>query len=259
MTYSSVKSPSIIYLSILYIVAWCISPPLCIGTIYRVIAIAAVGILIFNSSDNKYPDLKKRLLRSIFIIAYMAILCLVTGDLFNRQIITYSILLVGAGFAMWNKRYGYDVKQLETIILFALVLYSIWNTTTIMALSAFPTVMRLLTGGGGEVDNSYFLRGVGNFGYLYSVIVMLPIGIYQLLESKRKLIKIVALYFVVSAYIMAYMSQFFTALILAMMAMPIMVVANKYRQGMNPIVIFFFFGVLFFLFTNLETILDFFH
>ncbi|MCM1139491.1 MAG: hypothetical protein NC453_13050 [Muribaculum sp.] len=257
LTNSNIKSPSIIYLSILYLVAWCISPPLSLGILYRVIAVAAVGVLILKSNDNQYPDLKRRLNLTLFLIVYMAILCVITKDLFNRQIITYSILLVGVGFAIWNKRYGNATKQLEFIILFALILYCIWNTTTIMALIKLPSVMRRLTGSGGGVDSSYFLRGVGNFGYLYSVIVMLPIGIYQLIESKRKLTKLVALYFVVSAYIMTYMSQFFTALILSVLTIPMMAIAKRYQKGMNPIVIIFLIACLFFLFANLETILDF--
>lgn len=254
---SVIKSPTIIYLSILYLVAWCISPPLSLGIIYRIIAVTAVCVLIFKSFDSQDIDLKRRLNATIFLIAYMVIICVITRDLFNRQIITYSILLIGVGFAMWNKRYGNNPGQLEFIILFALVLYCIWNTTTIMALHKMPSVMRRLTGSGGGVDSSYFLRGVGNFGYLYSVIVMLPIGIYLLMESKRKLLRVVALYFVASSYVMTYLSQFFTALILSVLALPMMIIANRYKNGMNPAVIVLSVLFLCLLFANLETILDF--
>lgn len=257
LTHSAPKSPTIIYLSIIYLLAWCISPPLSLGIIYRILAIMAVGILIFKSYNSQLVDLSNRLKLTIFIIAYMAILCVLTGDLFNRQIITYSILLVSVGFAFWNKRYGYNPKQLEFIIIFALGLYCIWNTTTIITLRVIPYAMRSLTGSGSGVDNSFYLRGVGGFGYLYSAIIMLPIGLAVLKQRRRKLFRIVSLYFVVSTYTMAYMSQFFTALILCVLAVPMMIIAKKYARGLNSGVVVLLIVFLVVLFVSLEPILDF--
>lgn len=260
LTLKSEKSPGIVYLAILYIIAWCVSPPLSIGWIYRIVAIAAVGILIFQSGTGNNEALKRRLILTLFLIGYMALVCFITDDLFNRQINTYSILLVSVGFAMWNHRFGNDPRQLKRLILFALALFCIWNTTTIIAIRVIPTIMRLLTGSGGLQNASgYILSGVGGFGYLYSAILALPFGIAWLTRKKEKLLcRIILIYFVVSTYVLAYMSQFFTALIVSLLVIPIMWLARRYRKGMNPIVLILIGIVVFVFMSNLDVILDFF-
>lgn len=246
----------ITYYSLLYIIAWCISPPLAYGTIYRVFAILAVLIVIINSMGTTLPMLKNRLNRCVLLCIYILLICVFTGESFVGKIGTFILLLTSVSFALWNSKYGIDSKKLEFLIVFTIGLYCIWNTTTLIALSADNHIMRALVRNS-DISVACANRGIGGYGYLYSVVAMLPIGLAMLKNKHNIIIHAVIVYFVVSGYILAYMSQYFIALILSVLIFPMLYFANKHKDGMNLSSYIIIFGLLLLVFSNLELILDF--
>lgn len=244
------------YYSVLYIIAWCVSPPLAYGAIYRVIAIIAVAIVIFSSMGSTLPVLKSRLNQCIFLCLYMLLICFFTGESFVGKIGTFIILLTSVSFALWNYRFGNNLKKLEFLIIFAIALYCIWNTTTLIAVSTDGHIMRALVKNS-DISVTCAKRGIGGYGYLYSVVAMLPIGIYMLRSKHNIIIRAIIVYFVISGFILAYMSQYFIALILSTLIIPMIYFANKHTNGMNMSSYIIVFGVLLLVFSNLESILDF--
>lgn len=244
------------YLSILYLIGWFISPPLASGTIYRAIAIVAVLCIVFFSLVNNRRQLVHRFYGCAVLCLYIILLCFVTGESFSLNINILLILITSAAFALWNNKYGNNTKQLKNLTYFAICLYCIWNTTTLIAVDQQPNIMRLLAKNSGETTGHVGV-GVGGYGYLYSVIIMFPIGIYLLKEKQKIWLRAVIAYFVISTAILAYQSQYFIALILAVLAVPMMVIANRNRGGLNVIFYIILAVVLLVIFANLESILDF--
>ena len=244
------------YLSILYLIGWFISPPLASGTIYRAIAIVAVLCIVFFSLINNRRQLVHRFYGCAVLCLYIILLCFVTGESFSLNINILLILITSAAFALWNNKYGNNTKQLKNLTYFAICLYCIWNTTTLIAVDQQPNIMRLLAKNSGETTGHVGV-GVGGYGYLYSVIIMFPIGIYLLKEKQKIWLRAVIAYFVISTAILAYQSQYFIALILAVLAVPMMVIANRNRGGLNVIFYTILAVVLLVIFANLESILDF--
>lgn len=244
------------YFSILYLIGWFISPPLASGTIYRAIAIVAVLCIVFLSLVNNRRQLVHRFYGCAVLCLYIILLCFVTGESFSLNINILLILITSAAFALWNNKYGNNTKQLKNLTYFAICLYCIWNTTTLIAVDQQPNIMRLLAKNSGETTGHVGV-GVGGYGYLYSVIIMFPIGIYLLKEKQKIWLRAVIAYFVISTAILAYQSQYFIALILAVLAVPMMVIANRNRGGLNVIFYTILAVVLLVIFANLESILDF--
>lgn len=244
------------YYSILYIIAWCVSPPLAYGSIYRVIAIIAVVIVVFSSMRATLPSLKSRLNQCILLCLYMLVVCFFTGESFVGKIGTFIILLTSVSFALWNYRYGIDLKKLEFLIIFTIGLYCIWNTTTLIAASTDGHIMRALVRNS-DISIACAKRGIGGYGYLYSVVAMLPIGIYMLRSRHNIIIRAIIVYFVISGFILSYVSQYFIALILSALIFPMLYIANKHKDGMNMSSYIIIFGLLLLFFFNLELILDF--
>lgn len=244
------------YLSILYLIGWFISPPLASGTIYRAIAIVAVLCIVFFSLVNNRRQLVHRFYGCAVLCLYIILLCFVTGESFSLNINILLILITSAAFALWNNKYGNNTKQLKNLTYFAICLYCIWNTTTLIAVDQQPNIMRLLAKNSGETTGHVGV-GVGGYGYLYSVIIMFPIGIYLLKEKQKIWLRAVIAYFVISTAILAYQSQYFIALILAVLAVPMMVIANRNRGGLKVIFYIILAVVLLVIFANLESILDF--
>lgn len=186
----------------------------------------------------------------------MLLVCFFTGESFVGKIGIFIILLTSVSFALWNYKFGTDFKKLKFLIIFIIALYCIWNTTTLIAVSTDGHIMRALVRNS-DISVACAKRGIGGYGYLYSVVAMLPIGVYMLGTKQNIIIRAIIVYFVISGFILSYMSQYFIALILSALIFPMLYIANKHKDGMNMSSYIIVFGMLILVFCSLESILDF--
>lgn len=200
--------------SLLYIVLWCISPPLSYGAIYRVIALGAVVYILRCHLRINQMKIEKHFALTLFLIIYMLILSLATGDGIERRIPSYILLFVIMSADIFldeilEKKYFYFII---TITFAALVL---WNICSLRGIAEVPNIMRLLAKNSG-FSEAYARRGVGGFGYIYLIIIMLPIGMDCILNKKgNKLNRLLAGLFVITTYVLVFQSQYLLAMILA--------------------------------------------
>lgn len=250
------NSKNLSYLSILYIITWCLAPPLAYGTIYRVLAIAAVCILIFSSLHSASINLRQRVGGTILLSLYMVLVAFITGEPYVGKIGTIIILLSGVGFTLWDNQEEADIRQLNLLLLFIIAQFCLWNTTTLKALAFDDRIMRALVRNS-DISASASLAGIGGYGYIYCVVPMLPIGIAMLKEKRHLFIKAILVYFLVTSVALAYMSQYFMALLLTILVFPLTQLANK-RAGRGNMVILVIIGIFALLvYSNLENILSF--
>ena len=211
--------PNIIsYAAVLYVIAWIASPPLAYGIPFRLLAILAIFVILFSSLRVSSAIQKKSLFIALGLAVYMVGVALALGEDFNIKIGTIVILLTGVVYDMWLSNQGISRQRLKSILFVMLLLFCVWNTTTLYCIIfENARIMRDLTQNS-DFSEAYALRGVGGFGYIYSVILMLPGGV-ELLRFKNlgNSIRLVNLYFVFTGFVLAYLSEYFIAMLLAIL------------------------------------------
>lgn len=164
---------------LLYISVWVISPPLSYGDLYRIIAIAASLIwlsieLVSRPRNLITPSLPTFF--AFFFIFYTAIIDLIlyeTKDIL-QHFQTYVFLLFLIFYESYSKR---DIRHLRIVFWVSLVLLSIWSLITIKEMLIYPHVARLLVRSS-PMAEYYMAKGVGGYGLVYSVVVVIPILAY---------------------------------------------------------------------------------
>jgi len=241
---------------ILYLISWSISPPLSYGVLYRIASIAFVVYLLNKNWAISNEEQRNRFYYSIFLIIYMVILGLIVQDKFVQRIHAYIFLLVGITTDIWNNKH-LPKNCYWYIIIFTFLLYIVWNICSINALFQNSHIMRALVRNS-EESYIYSQKGVGGYGYLYSVVIALPLGISILLNKfYDKKLRLTSLIFIVSSLYLVFLSEYFMAVILAVAIIPLIFVSrvkskNKRLSAYCLIVL-----VLMILFLNAESIIAF--
>lgn len=220
-------------LSILYIVAWCISPPLSYGAIYRIVLLGAIGFLLLWDLRCHGIQLPKYYIGAGCVIAYILLIGFLVGDSIDRRLSV--LILFGIIFAMKTIfESDIDQRSFYWIISAVLVLCIVWNICSLQGIAETPNVMRLLAKNSAESE-AYAMRGIGGYGYLYSIVLLLPIGVDAILNRANNVIeRVIAAVFVFTSFSLVYQSQYFLAAILSLL----MVIVYFIAKIKNPLLRF---------------------
>lgn len=247
----------LIYLiPILYIIAWCISPPLSYGVLYRIIAIVLVLYLLNKNLSCSTERQRNRLYYSIFLIVYMIFIGLIVQDKFVQRIHIYIFLLVGVTTEIWyNNEMPKSVYR--NLILVTFLLFIVWNYCSINALEQNSHIMRALVRNSDE-SFEYAKKGVGGYGYLYSMVLAMPFGVSILLNPMYdNKLRLVALLFTVSSLYLSFISEYFMAELLAIAVVPLIFVSKMKSQNNRRVAYFVIILGLIIVFSNAESIIAF--
>ena len=208
------------FYAILYVIAWIVSPPLSYGMSFRVIAIISIIILCIDSLKYAYAYQQKNLLIALGLSAYMIGIAVILEEDFNIKIGAIVLLLTGVLFDIWVSNGKVSKKRLQFLLFYTLLLYCIWNSTTLYCiLHENERIMRDLTRNS-DYSESFARRGIGGFGYIYSVILMLPTAVELIrLKVRGKAFRILNIYFVLTGFMLAYFSEYFIAMLLAILTL----------------------------------------
>lgn len=210
------KADKLSLIAILYVIAWCVSPPLAYGALYRVAAIVALVYYLLRSMGSATSVQRTKLFATVGMCVYMIYLSSVTRENAMWRMGLYVLLLTGISFEIWSSK-CHETKLFKIILLWSFSLYAIWNTTTLMEVLNNERIMRVLVQNS-DVSQSYAMRGIGGYGYMYSIVAALPIGIQLLREEKVNwLEKLVLIYFVFTTTLISYFSQYFMAILLVVL------------------------------------------
>ena len=158
---------------VLYITVWTISPPLQIGTIYRIAALGAVGLwFLLNIPQNvKFERIH---VMSIFFAVLVIIVALMEseGKISNvlRPINYYMLVITFLIGYCYKDRW----QELSWMIPIVLLLLAYFNYQTYKVVANDPTIARLIVRNDESIYH-YMRSGVGGYGLLYSQVCVLPI------------------------------------------------------------------------------------
>ena len=170
-------------LSVGYIIAWMIAPPLAYDMIYRLLAIGAAALwlvieILFENNIRKNRNGKMAKALSTYIgcaVIYSISLILFDiifknysfGNAFYNNITTFIFLFVGYIGGIYCKEQRYD--ELKKLFIFLVLVVVLFSITSIMRSEEFYLMTR---NAGGEVSDEYNAlarsaakHGVGGFGF----------------------------------------------------------------------------------------------
>ena len=161
-------------IAVLYLVVWTISPPLQIGTVYRLLALACAGVwfVIWFIRENPVV-LGKDQVGAIFFLIFVLGVVFFEKSSFSNILKQIAMIMLVICFLM-NHFYKDRWDELSGLIPVILILLIIWNGNTINALIEDPTIARRLV----RNDESiyiYMQQGVGGYSLVYPQVCICPV------------------------------------------------------------------------------------
>ncbi len=178
------KSSIIQKLLVLYVTLWTISPPLQLDSIYRFLALGAIGLwFILNIPHN--VEYQRIHVAALLFVLFVALVALIEykgqlSEIFKP--INYYLLIVAFLMA-----YSYKDRwdELSDIIPIVLLFLAYFNYQTYKVVLDDPAVARLIVRNDPSTY-SYIRSGVGGYGLLYSQVCIFPMLVAWILSAFKK-------------------------------------------------------------------------
>lgn len=161
-------------IAVLYLVVWTISPPLQIGTVYRLLALGCAGVwfVIWFIRENPVV-LGKNQVGAIFFLIFVLGVVFFEKSSFSTILKQIAMIMLVICFLM-NHFYKDRWDELSGLIPVILILLIIWNGNTINALIEDPTIARRLVRDD-ESIYSYMQQGIGGYSLVYPQVCICPV------------------------------------------------------------------------------------
>lgn len=169
-------------IAILYLIAWTVSPPLQVDTIYRIIALGCAllwaGIWFIRESPISLG--KEQIGAVIFLIVVMGVIYFEKYS-FSALIKQIALIMLVMCFMM---TYFYDDKwdELAGLVPIILILLTIWNYKTFSILVEDHTIARLLVRDD-EATYGYLRQGIGGYSLIYPQVCISPLIVAWIIKA----------------------------------------------------------------------------
>ena len=219
-------------------IAWGISPPLQIGDIFRTLlelCFIVWSVLAIKKCGRALLDFYIKLFAFLFLIIGIAWMAdgFQTGVIANLQMLIF--------FCYLPVFFYYHQTKESPVWVFALILIlvAVFNTTTLWAYTENRNISRMMSKSfdGMEV---YLRRGVGGYGYIYSIVLSLPLlfGItVRHFRSLNIVFKILTLYALVTSVFTIYRAGYAIAMIISIVSIAVLLIYRKRTQTFIPLMI----------------------
>lgn len=212
-------------LCLAYMIAWGISPPLQIGTGFRVVLIVCFFTWNLIAIEKcGYTLLKFELGLFAFLALMIGIAWLsdgfTAGVVGNLQVIVFFCYL-----CVFNYFYITGEKPLW-VLAFILLLLAIWNCSTLIGFTSQRNVARLMAKEFAGMEQ-YMKRGIGGYGYVYSIVFALPILTWILLRHLKEysiLLKMLIIFDLFTSAFLVMKAGYSIAVIISIIAVAVTVV-----------------------------------
>ena len=169
---------------VLYLIAWTISPPLQINTIYRLAALgAAVLWFVLDMQNNvKYEKNHYFAILFLFLVAFVALIEGKGELLALLRPINYYMLVLAFLMAYCYKDRWQELVPLIPIVMLLLIYF---NYQTYKVVLEDPSIARIIVRDDPEAYK-YMRQGVGGYALLYSQVCVLPIFLTWTINALKK-------------------------------------------------------------------------
>ena len=169
-------------IALLYLTLWTVSPPLQIGTVFRLAAVGAMGVL-FLVRLNLLKKIDVWQACALLFLLLVIIVTVGVGGFSSilKPIAIYMLVLIY--FLFYHVRD--DWKYYGYLVPVVLILLSIWNFRSAAEVAVNPAIARLLVRDTEELYE-YYRRGIGGYNLVYPQVCILPAIIAWTIYSFRK-------------------------------------------------------------------------
>lgn len=197
-----------------FLLVWCVSPPLGYSLFCRLGALAAVALLAMRIMLKAAASKGSRWLIIVFplLIAIVAGLSLAFKFFINE---INTLIFISMAVCAWNTYFTPPSPAQRNLFFFiTFTVCLVWMYCTYSVLRVDPHAMRALIRASEE--SMYFAQlGVGGYGFLYTLILMFPVGLGVIIKKDEPfLLRVLALFFCVCAVVLASKSGYFLAFLL---------------------------------------------
>lgn len=169
-------------IAVLYLIAWTISPPLQVDTVYRIIALACAVLwaAIWFIRETPVTLGKEQIGAIIFLIEVMIVIYFEKYS-FSALIKQIALIMLVICFMM---TYFYDDKwdELYGIVPIVLILLTIWNYKTFNILIEDHTIARTLVRDD-AATYVYLRQGIGGYSLVYPQVCICPLILAWIIKS----------------------------------------------------------------------------
>lgn len=205
------------FIVLMYAATWLISPFLEKGNGWRMLMVGSMGVFVVQSFKHGKGETQRQrhLLYVLLLIAYIILLMYLTDDPYQSRVGTIIILCTtiiahSINDVEWKESY------LKIGLEYILGLCIVSNVITLRQLILTPNICRLFAK---NVDvgalGIYVMPGTGGYGFVYTVLLLLPFAInISLFEKQDNILRWVAIAFVASGFLLIIKAAYFMALLL---------------------------------------------
>ena len=234
-------------IALAYLVIFIIAPPMASANIYRIVALL---MMLYLVGRNVSKCITRYTVSMICAVALMTIIEVICGESITVHIQLYLLMsfVIVLSF-LYNEQ---EVKSYNYLVTIIFATYIIFNITTIRALNIDPHIMRSLAKNS-SLSSLYQDQGVGGYGYLYAMILVIPIGIFKL-RQETGLRRIVTLIFLITSYVLVFSSAYMLAMLITI-CMTGAYIALSFRNRNSTITVFLIITAAVILYYNLDSLL----
>ncbi len=237
-----------------YIVAWCIAPPLSYGGIFRLLALFCICLLCFLFILKNGNRINLWQIIIVFAVLYIILLCFITNDGLSSVVgicIMFALLFMKESVFKESNIF----KDEKWFIPAVFILCIVFNITTLIGIAEEPNIMRILAKNT-ENGPSYASRGVGGYGYMYTILLIIPLGIKFLFDKNNNIFnKLIACAFIITSYILSFKSQYFLVILLVILLTILFFIFRIKNRGAKISILILMLLLFLFVLFNAEFIL----
>lgn len=232
ISYGSIQS-----LAVLYLVVWTISPPLEIGTVYRLLALAcaAVWFVIMAIRQNPIELSREQLCSAFFLLMVVTVVYIETESVSNiiKQISMFMLVIC----FMMNYFYHDKWDELSYIVPIVMFFLLIWNSKTTSVLLEDPTIARRLVRDD-ESIYEYLKQGVGGYSLVYPQVCIFPAMLAWVIQAfkNNKIYFVIGLAWLVS-YVLMIANAGYSLAIFASAAGAVLLLFNKGESAISSFLV----------------------
>lgn len=172
--------------AVAYVCLWATSPMLAFGTVYRLAAVAAVALwalLEMSRPGGIFSRPTVPIILALFFVAYTAVIETMLGS--DQDFAWHIQPWIMLFFLIFYESRRNDVRSMAPIFWVLIATLPIWYFTTFTAFDQYGThTARMLTRSS-EQARDLAAEGVGGYGLVYSIVVILPAIALMLLNHRR--------------------------------------------------------------------------
>ena len=238
------------FILLMYCATWLVSPFLGRGNIWRILMLGCTSYFAVTCSLDKRNGGSRHFLFTLLMIAYIVMVSLIVKDMYQQRIGTVILLLLTfLGYFLVN--YDIPLSYVKTGIEYMFGVCILSNIITLRQLALTPNICRLFAKNVNlETLGYHVMRGTGGYGFIYTILLMLPFALeLALFERNDKILRSIAIVFALTSYMLIFKAAYFLALLLSVATLFLYLLfkfPNKLKK--DRILFFFIFIILSFVF-----------